>query len=64
MQEIIASRSRTAQSLALHAWKGPCSRLQQIKNLVLDVLSVVEVQLDYAEDETGAMSRFLWIPSG
>ncbi len=59
VQEIIASRSRTAQSLALHRLEGALfEELQQIKNLVLDVLSVVEVQLDYAEDEIGGDVAF------
>ena len=59
VQEIVSSRSRTAQSLALHRLEGALfNELQQIKNLVLDVLSVVEVQLDYAEDEIGGDVTF------
>ncbi len=59
VQEIVSSRSRTAQSLALHRLGGALfTELQRIKSLVLDVLSVVEVQLDYAEDEIGGDVTF------
>ena len=59
VQEIVASRSRTAQTLALHRLEGALfDVLHAIKLKVLDVLALVEVQLDYAEDEIGGDVTF------
>ncbi|MFA6336326.1 MAG: tRNA uridine-5-carboxymethylaminomethyl(34) synthesis GTPase MnmE [Bacteroidales bacterium] len=59
VQEIVGARSRTAQSLALNRLEGALfTVLEEIKGQVLDALSVVEVQLDYAEDEIGGDTSF------
>ena len=59
VQEIVSAKSRTAQSLALNRLEGSLfDVLEHIKRDVLDALSVVEVQLDYAEDEIGGDIMF------
>lgn len=54
VMEIVSSRSRLAHSLALGRLEGNLFRLiEGIKQQVLQAVSVVEIQLDYAEDEIG-----------
>jgi tRNA modification GTPase len=57
--EIVSSESSLAHSLALGRLEGNLfSRIEQIKIKVLEALSVVEVQLDYAEDEISGDVQF------
>ncbi len=52
VHEIITSKSRKAQSLAMARLSGNIfERISNIKNMIMDMLSEVELQLDYAEDE-------------
>jgi tRNA modification GTPase len=52
VQEIVAAKSRRAHSLALHRLSGGLSaQLLTAKQELLDIMSRIEVQLDYAEDE-------------
>lgn len=52
VMEIVSSQSKLAHSLALGRLEGNLFALiEEIKQQVLHALSVVEVQLDYAEDE-------------
>jgi tRNA modification GTPase len=52
VMEIVSSQSELAHSLALERLEGHLFALiHEIKLIVLDVMSLVEVQLDYAEDE-------------
>ena len=54
VQEIIGSRSATAHALALNRLTGGLHRrILTIQDRILDMMSQVEVQLDYAEDEFG-----------
>lgn len=59
VMEIVSSESSLAHSLALGRLEGNLfSRIEQIKIKVLEALSVVEVQLDYAEDEISGDVQF------
>jgi tRNA modification GTPase len=52
VQEIVSAKSRKAHSLALHRLSGGLSKaLADIREQLIDSLAVLEVQLDYAEDE-------------
>ena len=52
VMEIVSAESELAHSLALGRLEGNLhTRIDQIKHQVLQALSVLEVQLDYAEDE-------------
>lgn len=52
VMEIVSSRSRLAHSLALGRLEGNLfSLIEEIKQQVLHAVGVVEIQLDYAEDE-------------
>lgn len=52
VMEIVSSQSELGHSLALERLEGHLFTLiEEIKQLVLHSMSVVEVQLDYAEDE-------------
>lgn len=52
VMEIVSSQSRLAHSLALGRLEGNLFALiEEIKQQVLRAISVVEIQLDYAEDE-------------
>ena len=52
VQEIVSAKSGKAHHLALNRLSGGLSKLLgEIKEKLVDLLSLVEVQLDYAEDE-------------
>ncbi|WP_422481086.1 tRNA uridine-5-carboxymethylaminomethyl(34) synthesis GTPase MnmE [Pleomorphochaeta sp. DL1XJH-081] len=52
VMEIVSSQSELGHSLALERLEGHLFTLiEEIKQLVLHAMSVIEVQLDYAEDE-------------
>jgi len=52
VMEVVSSQSQLAHSLALGRLEGNLfSLIEEIKQQVLQVMSLVEVQLDYAEDE-------------
>lgn len=52
VQEIIGAKSKRAQSLALHRLSGAVwKRIDAVKLRLKQLLSMVEVQLDYPEDE-------------
>ena len=52
VMEIVSSQSRLSHSLALGRLEGNLfSLIEEIKQQVLQVVSMVELQLDYAEDE-------------
>jgi len=54
VQEIISAKSEQAQNLALHRLSGSLEdRINLIKKKLLDFLSLVNIQLDYAEDDAG-----------
>ncbi|MCF0262242.1 MAG: tRNA uridine-5-carboxymethylaminomethyl(34) synthesis GTPase MnmE, partial [Sphaerochaetaceae bacterium] len=54
VEELIDSRGRKGQTMALNRLSGSLfKRISSIKNQVLEIMSIVEVQLDYAEDEVG-----------
>ena len=59
VQEIVASKSRKSQALAFERLSGGLfRRIDKIKEQLVSVLSVCEVQLDYAEDEIGGDTTF------
>ncbi|MGM0431536.1 MAG: tRNA uridine-5-carboxymethylaminomethyl(34) synthesis GTPase MnmE [Spirochaetota bacterium] len=52
VEEIVSAKTRRAHALALGRLSGKLSsRLQDLKRELVDIISHVEVQLDYAEDE-------------
>lgn len=52
VNELINSRGNTGRALALSRLNGALyKKIVEIKNTVTDIMSTVEVQLDYAEDE-------------
>lgn len=52
VMEVISSQSKLGHSLALNRLEGGLfSLIEEIKHLVLQAVGVVEIQLDYAEDE-------------
>ncbi len=54
VQEIVGSKSRKAHGFALRRLSGGLfDRIEQEKQRLADALSVLQVQLDYAEDEIG-----------
>lgn len=54
VQEIVSAKSTEAQSLALSRLSGKISeKIDEIKQLILNTVSAVEIQLDYPEDEGG-----------
>lgn len=54
VQEIITAKSSQAQTLALHRLSGRLEdRINGVKKTLLDFLSLVNIQLDYAEDDAG-----------
>ncbi len=59
VQELVAARSAASQSLALSRLGGALGRrIEELKQQVLDIVSFIEVQLDYAEDEIGGDTTF------
>ncbi len=54
VQEIVSAKSNEAQSLALNRLSGGIeSKINEVKKLILDTVSAIELQLDYPEDEGG-----------
>jgi tRNA modification GTPase len=52
VMEIVHSHSQTAHSLALHRLEGELfNRMELLKKNILQAMSSIEVQLDYAEDD-------------
>ncbi len=52
--EIVQSKSRQAHSLALNRLSGGVfDRIDTIKKKLVDLMSIIEVQLDYPDDEIG-----------
>lgn len=54
VEELIDSQGRAGQIMALNRLNGLLfNRIVQIKDILLSIMSTVEVQLDYSEDEIG-----------
>ncbi len=54
VEELIDAQGRTGQIMALNRLSGSLfNRIVQIKDILLSIMSTVEVQLDYSEDEIG-----------
>lgn len=54
VKELIDSRGRTGQTMALNRLNGSLfNAIERIKDILLGVMSTIEVQLDYSEDEIG-----------
>lgn len=52
VNELVNSRGSTSRTMALTRLNGALfRRISEIKDVVSDIMSIVEVQLDYAEDE-------------
>jgi tRNA modification GTPase len=52
VNEVVAARTSRAQSLALGRLSGSIStRIEELKNRVLDLVALLNIQLDYAEDD-------------
>ena len=59
VNELILSKSRQAQGLALDRLSGSIyDAIDQAKHLLADILAAVEIQLDYAEDEADPAAGF------
>lgn len=59
VQELVSARSSRARVMALDRLGGALfSRIEEFKQRVLTILSGIEVQLDYAEDEIGGDTGF------
>lgn len=59
VNEIAKSQTRRSQELALSRLSGSLSkRIGQIRDQLLTIMGLVEVQLDYAEDEIGGDTTF------
>jgi len=54
VEELIDSKGRLGQTMALNRLNGSLfTAISQIKDILLKVMSTIEVQLDYSEDEIG-----------
>ena len=54
VDELVKARGRTGRIMALNRLNGALFRqIDRIKDIVLDMMSIVEVQLDYSDDEIG-----------
>lgn len=54
VQEIIAAKTKTAQTMALHRLAGSVEqRINQLKHYLVQIMAAVSIQLDYPEDEIG-----------
>ena len=59
VNELISSKSRQAQKLALSRLSGSIfGAIDKAKHLITDILAAVEIQLDYAEDEADPEAGF------
>ncbi len=58
VNEIVTAKTKQAQTLAFHRLSGSVERaVQEVKNELTALVSVVELQLDYSEDEGEAEDR-------
>ncbi len=54
VEELIDSKGRTGQTMALNRLNGSLFKaISHIKDILVGVMSTIEVQLDYSEDEIG-----------
>lgn len=54
VEELIESKGRTGQTMALNRLNGSLFKaISNIKGILVGIMSTVEVQLDYSEDEIG-----------
>jgi tRNA modification GTPase len=54
VEELIDAQGRTGQIMALNRLSGSLfKRISEIKDILLSIMSTIEVQLDYSEDEIG-----------
>jgi tRNA modification GTPase len=54
VEELIDAQGRTGQIMALNRLSGLLfKRISEIKDILLSIMSTIEVQLDYSEDEIG-----------
>ncbi len=52
VQELVAARTQTAQTLALHRLSGSVEgRIRELTRRLLDLTALLNIQLDYAEDD-------------
>ena len=59
VNELINARGRAGQKMALNRLSGALfKRINEIKAIILDIMSIVEVQLDYSEGEIGEDLEF------
>lgn len=57
VQEIVAAKTARAQSLALDRLSGSVEgRITDLKSKVLDLLALMNIQLDYAEDDVSTVT--------
>ena len=54
VNELINAQGRTGRAMALNRLNGALfKRISEIKAIIVDIMSIVEVQLDYSDDEIG-----------
>ena len=59
VNELINAQGRTGKTMALNRLNGALfRRINEIKAIIVDVMSIVEVQLDYSDDEIGEDLEF------
>ena len=59
VNELINAQGRAGQKMALNRLNGALfKRINEIKAIILDIMSIVEVQLDYSEGEIGEDLEF------
>ena len=59
VNELINSQGRAGQKMALNRLNGALfKRIDEIKAIILEIMSIVEVQLDYSEGEIGEDLEF------
>ena len=57
VQEVVAAKTTRAQSLALDRLSGSVfRRIEAAKSVVLDLVSLMNIQLDYAEDDVATVN--------
>ena len=62
VNELINAQGSTGKAMALNRLNGALfKRISEIKAIIVDIMSIVEVQLDYSDDEIGEDLTF---PSG
>ena len=59
VEELINAQGRAGQMMALSRLNGSLfKRINQIKAIIVEIMSIIEVQLDYSEDEIGEELSF------